>query len=554
MDATTITTTPSSAPTTTATTSTSLSSPTTDASHVVSTETITGTGGASTTTTPTPTATAMPTTTTTTATAPPTSASSAAVGGDPLEIRSVIAQFVSAEDGQKKGSQMEMPVETTAAQLSEIINAMLANEEPLPYAFYVDEEQVKTTLPRNKITSSEQIVEIVYMPQAVFRVWPVTRESGTLTGHTNSVISVQFNSNGTKLASGSGDLTVRLWDILTHTPLQTLSGHKDWVTCLAWSPDNKILASGSKDGEVRLWDADRGKFLPPALKGHSGFISMLAWEPLATNPACNRLASAAKDSTVRIWDTSTHRLVLSLSGHTQAVMCVKWGGKGLIYTGSRDRLVKVFNSQGQLVRTLKGHAHWVNTMALSTDFCLRTGAYDHNFTEPESLAQAHTLAAEKFKKHVSTTTPNGSAAGERLVTGSDDGTLILWSTDTFKQIARLTGHQQQVMFVSFSPDGRFIASGSYDKSVKVWDGYTGKFLATLRGHVGAVYQISWSSDSRMFVTGSKDSTMKLWDARLMKMKFDLPGHSDEVFTVDWAPNGDCVASGSFDHSLKIWRR
>lgn len=75
-------------------------------------------------------------------------------------------------------------------------------------------------------------------------------------------------------------------------------------------------------------------------------------------------------------------------------------------------------------------------------------------------------------------------------------------------LARLTGHQQLVNDVKFSPDSRLIASASFDKSIKLWDGKTGNFIATLRGHVQAVYQIAWSADSRLLVSGSADSTLK----------------------------------------------
>lgn len=50
------------------------------------------------------------------------------------------------------------------------------------------------------------------------------------------------------MATGSGDTTIRLWDMLTETPIATLKGHKNWVLCLAWSPDCKHIASGSHDG------------------------------------------------------------------------------------------------------------------------------------------------------------------------------------------------------------------------------------------------------------------------------------------------------------------
>ncbi|XP_043814346.1 notchless protein homolog isoform X1 [Manihot esculenta] len=119
---------------------------------------------------------------------------------------------------------------------------------------------------------------------------------------------------------------------------------------------------------------------------------------------------------------------------------------------------------------------------------------------------------------------------ERLVSGSDDFTMFLWepAVSTHPK-TRLTGHQQLVNHVYFSPDGQWVASASFDRSVKLWNGVTGKFVAAFRGHVGPVYQISWSADSRLLLSGSKDSMLKVWDIRTQKLKQDLPGHADEVF-------------------------
>ena len=63
-----------------------------------------------------------------------------------------------------------------------------------------------------------------------------------------------------------------------------------------------------------------------------------------SNPECRYLASSSKDGSLRIWDTVLGRCEKILTGHTQSVTCVKWGGDGLLYTSSQDRTVKVWRA------------------------------------------------------------------------------------------------------------------------------------------------------------------------------------------------------------------
>ena len=74
----------------------------------------------------------------------------------------------------------------------------------------------------------------------------------------------------------------------------------------------------------------------------------------------------------QVWDARRGQVEHTLTGHTSSVTSVRWGGQGLIYTGSEDRTIKVWDpSKGILCRSLDGHAHWVNHLALSTDAAMR---------------------------------------------------------------------------------------------------------------------------------------------------------------------------------------
>ena len=116
----------------------------------------------------------------------------------------------------------------------------------------------------------------------------------TLAGHTNVVESVAFAPDGQLLASGSDDLTVKLWQVSTGACLQTLTGHTDVINCVTFAPDGQTLASGSSDDTVKFWSAGNGA-CRQTLAQFADQVTTLAFAP-----GGQTLASGGEDG-VALW-------------------------------------------------------------------------------------------------------------------------------------------------------------------------------------------------------------------------------------------------------------
>ncbi len=300
----------------------------------------------------------------------------------------------------------------------------------------------------------------------------------TLTG--NSGLNACVNSvaiQGSTLASGSDDKTIRLWNLNTRQAIATLYGHSQAVKSVAFSPDGKILATGSDDKTIKVWDVNTTQEIR-TLFGHSHAVKSVIFSPDG-----KLLASASWDKTIKLWNVYTGEEICTLSGHQLQVTSVAFSPQGkLLASASFDRTVRL----------------WELPSTESSEFfaCRRTFE-----KRPMYTLSGHTWAvlAVAF-------TPDGKL----LATGSDDKTIKLWDVNTGQLIRTLLGHSWSVVAVAFSPDGETLISGSWDKTVKLWKVSTGQEIATLSGHLDSISAVAISPIAQLIASGSRDKTIKLW--------------------------------------------
>ena len=408
----------------------------------------------------------------------------------------------------------------------------------------------------------------------------------TCYGHESDVQSVSFSPDGTQIASGSDDNTIKLWDASTGEALRTLKGHKSAVSSVSFSPDSTQIASGSADGTIKSWDAsgERSRTLP----GHTGLISSVSYGPdgiivsasvdetlklwdavtgrelrtlkghkgavlgVSFSPDGTRIVSGSDDRTIKLWDASTGKELGTLRGHTDAVSEVSFSPDGTQIASGSVGTIKLWDaSTGELLRTLQGHSSWVLSVSFSPDG--RQIVSGSHFGTIKSWDGATGEELRTLQGHKSSVrSVSFSRNGTRIVSRSDDGTIKLWDASTGEELRTLKAPKWAVSNVSFSPDDTQIAAGSSDMTIKLWDAATDHEFRTLQGHTSPVSSVSFNSDGTRLVSGSRDNTIKLWDASTGKELRTLKGHKRYVNSVSFSPDSTQIVSGSDDGTIKLW--
>ena len=433
------------------------------------------------------------------------------------------------------------------------------------------------------------------------------RERALFTGHRGEVSSVSFSPDGTILASGSRDGTVKLWDVVageniatlgewwwrpvqsisfspdgailaagsygvvslwdvaTKTNIATFAGRTKWVQSMSFSPDGTILASGLNDDKIELWNiATRTNI---ATLRHPHLV-----ESVSFSPDGKTLASGAGD--VRLWDVATWTNVATLR-NTGGSVAFSPDGRILATRGNLwdvatrqniatfegsarsfspdgkmlaiqlgDGKVRLWDIETQNAVTLR-HSVAVMSVAFSPDGAtLASGSGWYGGTKLWDVATGRDIVSLE-----------GHTGGDHSVAFSPNGSTLaigqnLWNVATRTNIATLEGHTDLVRSVAFSLGGTLLASGSDDSTIKLWDVTTGQNIATLEGHTDRVTSVAFSPDGTTLASGSGD--VRLWDVATRRNIATLEGHTDRVTSVAFSPDGATLASGSWDGTIKLW--
>ena len=398
-----------------------------------------------------------------------------------------------------------------------------------------------------------------------------------LTGHTDSVRSVEYSADGKILASGSSDGTIRLWDPQATKNIAVLTGHQNAVTDIAISGDSRKLASiGADEKFVRLWNINTQRHITD-LKGKFNAIHSLAFSPNS-----DIIAAGDFDGTVKLLSTEKKKQIASLVGHKLAPSDITEPGSVLtlafspdgetLASGSRDTTIRLWNTKTKYHKvTLTGHSGRVTTVVFSSDGkTIASGATYTHWSSDSSIR----LWDAKTGKHLRTIeTPTlvhrlaFSPDNETLASISGNNAIHIWNTDTGELKVDLTKLRVKSKSkpVSVFPDGKKEIYENDDGTYTLLDVETGHQKPFLRGFnpsLSLFYSpfyrsvqkqklaLKYSPDGKTLAI-IDDRSVVLWDIETDTHKATLSGHKKHIPSIKFSPDGQFLSTAA-DKTIYLW--
>ena len=371
---------------------------------------------------------------------------------------------------------------------------------------------------------------------------------------------IVFSPDGRLLATGTfRSNTIKLWETATNRKLRDLSSSGQAVSALAptfaFSRDSRLVAASGGDNSVTVWDVNSGRELHKLGGNSQG--SMMA--PLGVYfiafTSDNRVVTIS--DAVRVWDLATGRELSSFSPGMVGGAGLSGSGLTLSPDGTQLLLVTagvdsdvrfVDLASGRETRRVKLPDDQIDSLQLAFNadgHLLAAGIHDKRLKFWDLTAKKDRELGPTTKEYPQL----GFSRDGRLLALSDNYTVKIWDTATFRELPSLTvpnslNFPQGDALVSFSEDGKRLATGGIGTETIVWETETGKRLSTMNGRTNMAYNVAFSADGMELISGGRTR----WDLRTGRGLRIVPITNEKTYGMV-SPDGKIVASMTFNSNV-----
>lgn len=424
----------------------------------------------------------------------------------------------------------------------------LADQEPFSLEIKVWDRSAKEVRKRLPLTGKVAIRAIAFSPDRSLL----------------AAIAIPTKSNSKEAEPAVPALIV--WDVETGRELHRF---EESGAALCFLPDGNTIAVAGDSGRVNLWGLAEGRKLR-ALARPVGPSLSVVFAPNIT--ALKEPKILVVSRALRPWlrvpsEKLIARSFLACSDPNQQEQTINYiyGDLNNFRTATQPLADGKLGERGWLKDLLNLDATEVTRLGFANSAVKSFDAYAPEANLVFVLAPNGTLLRGRADKqgpviHANAAVANVADAG--AMASSVDGRWValavgndiqLWDGDKLELRHTLTGHEDYVGSLAFSPNGDLLATAGSDRSIRLWNTGEGSLRASLLGHLKSVTCLAFSERGGTVFSSSYDGTIRLWDTTTGEAKTTLIGHVGPVHWIDLSPAGDELASAGDDGTIRLWK-
>jgi U3 small nucleolar RNA-associated protein 12 len=421
------------------------------------------------------------------------------------------------------------------------------------------------------------------------------------------VKALAFDPTGIKLASGSKDTDIIIWDLVAEVGLVKLRGHKDQIVSLAWvyskdDPDhtgnnlssdseNALIISASKDATIKVWDV----ISQHCMETHIAQSNGECWA-MSVTPDLSGCITAGNDGELKIWAIDPEVLAETCRGSNKSENSQLLRDRGILFRQSKERsngiiwhptadYFAVYGSQKAVEIWRVRSSDEVQKMLQrkrrrkreKLKAALENGNddTDHAMTNTQDEEDStETSITDYFVQH-SIVRTNGKVSSVDWISGkaTKNIQILVASSNNVLEVYDIQvkiggkgmesvnaeysrahtidgpGHRTDVRGLSLSSDDRMLATAS-SGLLKIWNVRTGACLRTLE--CGYALCCAFLPGDKIVLVGTKSGELELYDIASSTLIQSFNAHDGSIWTLQVHPDGRSCATGAADKLVKFW--